>query len=247
VKLEGIAWSHSQFTTYPAVQPRVVLEEAEDTLEGFLTKRDALTWDCKLQICIDIAKGLASLHSSQIIHGDLTSRNILMFKEHTDGTQTSAYRAKVADFGHSYFNGTRERAPRGTEGYEAFEVRDGQINDNPKATDIYSLGVIIWMVLIHPYFDKSYPEPHPVLADVTEEDDSDIDHLLRTVFVDEQNHADEYRVPLVQGLIRTTLRYLPQNRNLESTIEGLMRLKVLRDLDAGSQSRTRPLSSVNHG
>lgn len=53
-----------------------------------------------LQVAIDIARGLAYIHERNIVHGDLSSSNIMLrFTPRAE----SCFQAKVCDFGLSRF------------------------------------------------------------------------------------------------------------------------------------------------
>jgi serine/threonine protein kinase len=68
-----------------------------------------------LPIALDIANGMAYLHSRNVIHRDLKPSNILLTRDH---------RAKIADFGMSVTNTGQElTAETGTYRYMAPEVR----------------------------------------------------------------------------------------------------------------------------
>ncbi|EFJ15841.1 hypothetical protein SELMODRAFT_422414 [Selaginella moellendorffii] len=74
---------------------------------------DALRWTSRLQIVVDVAKGLACLHSNNVLHLDLKSENV-----HLD----SNFRAKISDFGFSSLAAEKTTMTvRGTPGYMAPE------------------------------------------------------------------------------------------------------------------------------
>jgi serine/threonine protein kinase len=222
VRLLGVGWFYNQFTTCPTVQPRLILEHADNTLAGLLSEHTDLTWDFKLRMCLDIANGLDTLHRHDIIHGDLTLSNILVFKSPSEDTGASYYKAKIADFGHSYIEGTRDRPLGGTPDYMAPEIEDRAATDVPKAIDIYALGIILWHLLIES--SPAPPRPKPLLIDGLEAQDTDIQDLLRTVRRRHESHTDEMRTFLCQELVRCTIRFLPQKRDLAKAIEVLGKL-----------------------
>ncbi|XP_022149477.1 probable receptor-like protein kinase At2g23200 [Momordica charantia] len=103
-----------------------------------------LSWQKRLQICIDAAKGLDYLHTSTaagvIIHRDIKTTNILLDKNAT---------AKVADFGISKFGESDAKelytTIRGTYGYLDPEyLNTGQLTEK---SDVYSFGVVLLEVL----------------------------------------------------------------------------------------------------
>ncbi|CAG8718376.1 10413_t:CDS:1 [Dentiscutata heterogama] len=99
-----------------------------------------LTWDEKLKFCKDITCGLIFLHSFNIIHKDIRSKNILI----SQGT------AKLCDFGFSKFENEKTRQ-FDVDGLRAVSHIDPQYIINPKyklskKSDIYSLGVVFWEI-----------------------------------------------------------------------------------------------------
>ncbi|KAK4853174.1 hypothetical protein QYF36_004880 [Acer negundo] len=114
VKLIGYCWEDKHFLlVYEYMQ--------KGSLEKHLFRRGAepLSWNLRLKIAIDAAKGLTFLHSSEksVIYRDFKASNILL-----DG----AYNAKLSDFGLAKFgpiNGNSHITTRvmGTYGYAAPE------------------------------------------------------------------------------------------------------------------------------
>eukprot|EP00826_Nyctotherus_ovalis_P030707 TRINITY_DN2451_c0_g1_i10.p1 TRINITY_DN2451_c0_g1~~TRINITY_DN2451_c0_g1_i10.p1 ORF type:complete len:468 (-),score=156.94 TRINITY_DN2451_c0_g1_i10:465-1868(-) len=88
-----------------------------------------------------LATALYYLHSYGIVHRDIKLDNILM----TDNSDQSE--AKLVDFGLSKMIGPKESCtePFGTFGYAAPEVLRGKPYD--KAIDIWSLGVVLYILL----------------------------------------------------------------------------------------------------
>ena len=76
--------------------PALVMELMDHSLEEVIENADdfPLVNDTMISIFIDIANGLAYLHSlnPQVLHRDLTARNVLLDK---------LYKAKITDFGNS--------------------------------------------------------------------------------------------------------------------------------------------------
>jgi tRNA A-37 threonylcarbamoyl transferase component Bud32 len=90
-----------------------------------------------LPIALDIANGMAYLHSRQVIHRDLKPSNVLLTRDH---------RAKIADFGMSVANTGQElTAETGTYRYMAPEViRHESYSSN---ADVYSFGILLWQLI----------------------------------------------------------------------------------------------------
>ena len=98
------------------------------------TKGKNLNWDIRLKLLCDAAKGMAYLHSRNVIHRDLKPGNLLVSKN---------WQCKVADFGASTIKVQVEKTMTviGTPSYMAPEVLMN-VNYTEKA-DVYSFGVIL--------------------------------------------------------------------------------------------------------
>lgn len=114
------------------------------SLASFLHARGPETiiaWPTRMNIIMGITRGLSFLHTKEnIIHGNLTSSNILL-DEH--------YNPKIADVGLSRLmtsaGNTNVIATAGTLGYRAPEL--SKLKNASTKTDIYSLGVIMLELL----------------------------------------------------------------------------------------------------
>ncbi|CAG8479876.1 340_t:CDS:2 [Acaulospora morrowiae] len=102
--------------------------------------KDSLGWEDKRQISLDIAEGIRYLHSKNIIHRDLHSKNVLVHNN----------RMMIADFGLSKCldesTMTSNSNVKGMPGYidpQCFLTYGFKRN---KKSDIFSYGIILWEV-----------------------------------------------------------------------------------------------------
>jgi hypothetical protein len=91
-----------------------------------------------LRVAQEIATGMAYLHSRQVLHGDLSSNNVIFDRDHV---------AKISDFGLSreFSGATVVTSALGTTSYMAPELlTSGKLN---KASDVYSFGILLLEML----------------------------------------------------------------------------------------------------
>ncbi|WOG83322.1 hypothetical protein DCAR_0102497 [Daucus carota subsp. sativus] len=135
------------------------------SLENHLFRRgphiQPLSWNIRLRIALDAAKGLAYLHSpeARVIYRDFKTSNILLDSE---------YNAKLSDFGlakdqpqHDTHVSTRVM---GTYGYAAPEyVATGHLSTK---SDVYGFGVVLLEILTgRRVINKNLPQPQHNLVD----------------------------------------------------------------------------------
>ena len=94
VQFLGLCNSKYPNRTYPMLVMEQLAMSLDDLLTGAIKMEDELPLSLKISILTDIAKGLVYLHnhSPQIIHRDLTSRNVLL---------TLDMQAKITDLGNA--------------------------------------------------------------------------------------------------------------------------------------------------
>ncbi len=124
----------------------LVMEYAEGgTLEARLKETTrGLALPQQMRWAMQISHGLNQLHSLNILHRDLKSKNILL-----NGREE----AKVGDFGLSIIKSTsvgqsKTSSAMGTAGtlpWMAPELHNGE--SNSKKTDVYSLGIVLWEIV----------------------------------------------------------------------------------------------------
>lgn len=114
----------------------------ESQLHG-LSQGSALTWNVRMKIALDIARGLEYLHercNPPVIHRDLKPSNILL---------DSNFNAKLSNFGLAVADGLQKKNTAnlsGTLGYVAPEyLIDGKLTDK---SDVYAFGVVLLELLL---------------------------------------------------------------------------------------------------
>ena len=108
-------------------------------------KSESWTWeDPKLQICYDVAQGMAYIHNTSyyseelqshqdnLIHRDLKTSNVLLMKDLT---------AKISDFGSMKALVTTDMTITGTPIYMAPEVVRGESYNT--SADVYSFAIML--------------------------------------------------------------------------------------------------------
>ncbi|KAE9616519.1 hypothetical protein Lal_00035146 [Lupinus albus] len=115
----------------------------EQWLHGDVGSVSPLTWDIRMRIAINTAKGLAYLHEGlepKVVHRDIKSSNILLDKN---------WNAKVSDFGLAKLLGSEKThvttRVMGTFGYVSPEYAStGMLNER---SDVYSFGVLLMEII----------------------------------------------------------------------------------------------------
>ncbi len=122
----------------------LVMELMEQTLEQFLrSNRGTLPQKKQIYICLLIATGLQYLHQQdpQILHRDLTAKNVLMDK---DGDT-----AKISDFGQAKYRPTSVQYLTSRQPGTVLYMPPEALVESPYFTDkgdVFSLGVVMLQV-----------------------------------------------------------------------------------------------------
>lgn len=104
-------------------------------------KRLMLDRPATIALILDIARGLKEGHDKDILHRDLKSSNVLLFKN-----IPNKLGPKLMDFGLSITTDSIDGRLVGTPEYMAPEVFDSP-RDASKASDVYSLGILFYEIL----------------------------------------------------------------------------------------------------
>ncbi|KAI4319729.1 hypothetical protein MLD38_033295 [Melastoma candidum] len=117
------------------------------SLDGWIfseSSRPALDWPHKMDVIMDVAKGLHYLHedcNKKIVHLDIKPQNILL---------DNNIRGKISDFGLSRLVDSNKgqiqtTTVKGSPGYLAPEWLNGQVTEK---ADVYSFGVVVLEVIL---------------------------------------------------------------------------------------------------
>ncbi|KFK42447.1 hypothetical protein AALP_AA2G257900 [Arabis alpina] len=111
-----------------------------------------LTWQLRMKIAVDIARGLEYLHEHchpPVVHRDLKSSNILLDSE---------FNAKISDFGFATVLMTQNKNLNRASEY----LLDGKVTDK---NDVYSFGVILLELLLgKKTVEKPSSEPESIVT-----------------------------------------------------------------------------------
>lgn len=93
---------------------------------------------------IEVARGLQHLHHNQIVHGDLTSKNIML---KTDSRKARGFTAKIGDFGLSRALSDNDQTHQTTNTFGCVTHMAPEVLLSGKVgtkADVYSFGIILW-------------------------------------------------------------------------------------------------------
>ncbi|KAF5582072.1 serine threonine kinase [Fusarium pseudoanthophilum] len=227
-RFRGIAWD---FENVEATQPRpLLLEELapQRSMARFWRDYDFLRMNfmAKMELCLDIAIGLAALHGCDVAHGDVKPDNVLIFPR--VGRQ-EAFMAKLTDFGHSVSaHQGLTSMPAHTPQWCAPEVLDYNHRldfSGMKATDVYSFGLVVLSTILgRPYYQDLDT------FEVSKRDGSMFDKAILMIEKEDQECQDsDFEMDIIQQLLSNTLLMKPAERSLEKCISILQRYKSTLD------------------
>lgn len=114
----------------------IVMELCKCNLKDLLkNKTEKFTKERKLNYAIQIATGIAYLHSIGIVHRDIKPDNILVSFDDE---------LKLCDFGSSKISKNTRGSLYGTGAYLAPEVIEIYLLTTPELIDVYSYGILLW-------------------------------------------------------------------------------------------------------
>ncbi len=131
-----------------------------ESLRARISEHKPVPQSHAIRIVGQLASALAALHAARVIHRDIKPDNVIMVR---DGAVTGGERPKLLDFGIARFGGdaartTFEGLGIGTPLYMSPE-QCGQGEEITGASDVYSLGVVFYELLVgRPPFEGSPAE-----------------------------------------------------------------------------------------
>lgn len=146
-----------------------------------------LPWRLRLQLALDVAKGMNFLHRRQVVHRDLKSLNLLLLAPVPEQPIEQLPQVKVSDFGLSRAFPDPTQAcmtsGAGTYHWMAPEVLSGQGYD--EKVDVYSYGICLFELLARriPY-DTSGLEPVSIAVAVSRGQRPDLSQVPQDCPVD---------------------------------------------------------------
>lgn len=124
------------------------------------TEDEQINFHLIAEVMRQVCSGVSAIHRANLIHRDLTPKNIMLFE--TSETDDVAVRVKIIDFGivRDLDKSTLLGQSVGTLPFMSPEQINGE--DVTIASDIYSLGVIAYLMLTNnlPFNAKSYAQLH---------------------------------------------------------------------------------------
>lgn len=168
----------------------IVLEYVEGKELKDVIREGELTNEEKLEITLQIAKGLNAAHERGIIHRDIKTGNIMI---------DSSKRVKIMDFGLARLEGsdhiTKQGTTVGTTAYMSPEQLRGVEADY--RSDIWSFGVVLYELFTGKLPFEGLHEP-AIMYSITEEEPASMD----------SNDVPEY----INHIIQRCLEKKPENR-----------------------------------
>jgi len=209
------------------ISPALCLERApHGTLDSFeqSVSKSQVSWAMRKMLCYDVAAGVKALHECGVVHGDLKAENVLIFDHPVRG-----YIAKISDFGSAAILPTDESQPQRirlsafTPPWNAPEATSYMAPSELPLTDVYSLGLLMWRILVHrdPFLlfdipldpDLRLERKGTILAV------SNIAGLIPCFIEEEVGFLDAEEILLLVRIFAHTVNVDPKTRSLDRVLE----------------------------
>ncbi|PHH65741.1 hypothetical protein CDD81_1468 [Ophiocordyceps australis] len=143
IDLLAVMYHDAGVAQQPVILPALVLEYAAfGSLKTFQEEGHGHSFEDKMKIAVDTARGIEALHACGIVHGDVKTSNMLVCKHATRG-----FIVKVSDFGFSIAMSDPQLAGH-TEIFCPPESYHGRLEpEHAKKLDVYCYGLLLHSVL----------------------------------------------------------------------------------------------------
>lgn len=206
--------------------PVLIVEYADrGTLVDFFDNEEAVNYDVKRSLSLDIAHGLQALHHCQVVHGDLKLLNVLVFSRDDGG-----YNAKLSDFGGALLDSPQALLqPMGTRPWTAPEYRTNRSRQDLLQSDVYALGLLMWRIMLDggdPFADKALfalPSGEKKVIDDAIDDYKRSGAILSKAKASISRYGKDLDSHVISTVFDCSLQASPGERNLEAIISCLLR------------------------
>ncbi|KAI9084171.1 hypothetical protein K1719_033842 [Acacia pycnantha] len=204
-------------------------------LHQFPGQVSPLSWETRLSVIQDVAKGLAYLHEDvepKILHGNLKSSNILLDRQ---------WNPKISDFGLTNLS-TAKCNPNLMERPSCMDPKSLSTSDFNESNDIYSFGVLIMEIVSgRTPLDRSLPQEDLVVWFKSEVGNENIDHLVDSK-LPEMPPSKE-----LKQIILVSLRCVDPDVNPKLKMGNVIRMLEPRDLLLSNEHDiAREVHEFNH-
>ena len=190
--------------------------------------------DAKLSVFIQVCKALLYLHSKGLVHGDLTSNNVLL-----NIPRPGDITAKVSDFGVSRTStGPISMSTTGTECYMPPEVSEDPPCLTPKV-DVYSVGVLAIHTVTH-----KCPKRLPATRTTSSGLEAVCEYERFSRALKEFREEAKFLLPLIEKCLDNDPKNRPEAKEI---VEKLKRMKSTMPKELSSSSHPmQPVYNITH-
>ncbi|KFY22788.1 hypothetical protein V493_06319 [Pseudogymnoascus sp. VKM F-4281 (FW-2241)] len=247
VTLQKVAWGVTAVGPLE-ICPVLYIERApHGTLSDFEKSGKTLDIVQRQRLCLDVCQGVDALHKHGVVHGDIKAQNILIFGDE------KGYTAKLSDFGCSIILDTySKKDPKEkvrllgvSPPWNAPEVLEAAVPISElKQTDLYSLGLAIWRILVfHDPFSIFDIPLNPAIRKEKIRDILKLSHFPDLVvhFITEGHpHMNREQRDLYAAIFSTALDRDPLKRNLSTILSNLRALVSWTNADVAEPALDNP-------
>lgn len=226
VRLIGLGWGPSADSA--SIYPQLVLEFSEiGSMEALQRDNDPLPFAIKQKLCYDVGRGLSILHACGIVHGDLTHRNVLIYRSKVK-TPGLPFTAKLSDFGGSVMDmaaSNKHSLRMSTWPYGAPELGQSLTPEGIKRTDVYSFGILIWRTFLDcanilqtfGLSGEKTPHAEDQIKELKRNDEFLIGAIRSVYAYAESKSIQEAATLMILHSLESTVQYDPAARDLART------------------------------